>query len=62
MSFIKSRLRRLEECARDSGCSECTGAEGIVVAYDAATERNALNECCSRCGRALTVIRVVYDR
>jgi hypothetical protein len=62
MSFIKSRLRRLEECARDSGCLECAGVPGIVVAYDEATERKALYECCSRCGRALTVIRVVYDR
>jgi hypothetical protein len=59
---MKSRLRRLEERTKGSGCSECAGSQGMIVAYDEATERTALDERCSRCGRALTVIRVVYDR
>ena len=41
--------------------SRVYGAEGLVVVYDEATERKALDERCSRCGRALTIIRVVYD-
>ncbi len=65
MSFINSRLRRLEERARGGPCSECAGQQGIVVAYDEATARRALDssagEACPRCGRAVTVIRVVYD-
>jgi hypothetical protein len=61
-NFINSRLRRLEECGGRGSCPECTGAEGLVVVYDEATERKALDERCSRCGRALTIIiTVVYD-
>jgi hypothetical protein len=58
---INSRLRRLEERGGRVPCPECTGAEGLVVVYDEATERKALDEHCSRCGRALTIIRVLYD-
>ncbi len=40
-------------------------AAGIVVAYDEATARRALDssagEACPRCGRAVIVIRVVYE-
>jgi hypothetical protein len=60
---IDSRLRRLEERA-GGRCPECVGGAGIVVAYDeavATVRREALEECCPRCGRAPTVIRVVYD-
>ena len=50
---------------RPGQCSECAGQQGIVVAYDEATARRALDssagEACPRCGRAVTVIRVVYD-
>jgi hypothetical protein len=60
-NFINRRLRRLEERGGRGSCPECTGAEGLVVVYDEATERKALDERCSRCGRALTIIRVVYD-
>ncbi len=59
---MDSRLRRLEERATASGrCLECAGSEGIVVTYDAAVPREALDERCPRCGRTLTIIRVVYD-
>jgi hypothetical protein len=63
VSFINSRLRRLEERAGSGQCSECAGQQGIVVAYDEATARRALDSSasCPRCGRAVTVIRVVYD-
>jgi hypothetical protein len=60
-NFINSRLRRLEERGGRVPCPECTGAEGLVVVYDEATARKVLDERCSRCGRALTIIRVVYD-
>ena len=61
MNSINSRLRRLEERRGRVPCPECTGAEGLVVVYDEATERKALDERCSRCGRALTIIHLVYD-
>ena len=58
---INSRLRRLEEREGRASCPECSGAEGLVFVYDEATERKALDERCSRCGGALTIIRVVFD-
>jgi ribosomal protein S14 len=73
MSFINSRLRRLEETIRGvRRCPECglsaggpAGAERIVVSYDADDEEapeEALPESCPKCGRPeVTLIRVVYD-
>jgi hypothetical protein len=59
---MANRLRRLEERAAASGrCPECVGGAGIVVAYDAAASRKALDERCSQCGRALTIIKVIYE-
>lgn len=58
---INGRLRRLEERGGRGSCPDCTGGEGLVFVYDEATERKALDERCSRCGRALTIIRVLYD-
>jgi DNA-directed RNA polymerase subunit RPC12/RpoP len=57
---MDSRLRRLEERA-GARCPECAGSEGIVIAYDEAALREALDERCPRCGRGPTVIRVVDD-
>jgi Zn finger protein HypA/HybF involved in hydrogenase expression len=57
---MDSRLRRLEERA-GARCPECAGSEGIVITYDEAALREALDECCPRCGRVPRVIRVVYD-
>ena len=60
---MDSRLRRLEE-RTGSRCPECAGNAGIVVTCDedgATAQREALDERCTRCGRALTLIRVVYD-
>ena len=62
MSFIHSRLRKLEERAGEGGCPECAGNAGIVVTYDASeTEAGATAQRCPRCGRAPTIIGVVYD-
>jgi hypothetical protein len=61
---FKSRLRQAEHYIRGRRCPECVGGAGIVVAYDVAVatvRREALEECCLRCGQAPTVIRVVYD-
>jgi hypothetical protein len=62
MNSINSRLRRLEERAGDR-CPECSGElERIVVAYDDAACREALDDLCPQCGRQQTVvITVVYD-
>lgn len=57
---MDSRLRRLEERA-GARCPECAGSEGIVITYDEAALREALDERCPRCGRVPRVIRVVYD-
>jgi hypothetical protein len=46
---MDSRLRRLEERA-GARCPECAGSEGIVITYDEAALREALDECCPRCG------------
>ena len=60
MNFIKSRLRRLEERTKSSGCPECTGGgKEIVTVYG---NDPPPREHCPRCGRALTIIRVVYGR
>jgi hypothetical protein len=61
VSFLKSRLRRLEGHAGD-GCPECHDKpEGIRVAYDEG-EPIPEPERCPRCHRPLEVlIRVVYD-
>jgi hypothetical protein len=62
VSFIHSRLRKLEERAGEGRCPECAGGAGIVVAYDASeTEAGATAQRCPRCGRAPTLIRVVYE-
>ncbi len=57
MNSINSRLRRLEERATDGPCPECAGSKEIVVTYDDAVRE----EYCPACGRALTIISVVYD-
>ena len=56
---IDSRLRRLGERA-GGRCPECAGGVGIVVTYDEAGA-GATAQRCPRCGRALTLIRVVYE-
>jgi hypothetical protein len=61
VSFIKNRLRRLEQRAHGGGCPECAGGAGIVVTYPSETEAEPLEERCPRCGRALTIIKVVYE-
>jgi hypothetical protein len=60
MSFIKSRLRRLEQHARGGSCPECglpPDGPGRIV-YDRRPEGS--EEFCPRCGRRLWfVIEVV---
>ncbi len=63
MSFIKNRLRRIEEAARGGACPECElrpdGPGYITYHEDEGRPENA-DERCPRCGRHLwTVIRVV---
>jgi predicted RNA-binding Zn-ribbon protein involved in translation (DUF1610 family) len=64
VSFIHSRLRKLEleERAGEGRCPECAGNAGIVVTYDASEPGvGTTAQRCPRCGRALTLIRVVYE-
>ncbi len=58
---IDSRLRRLEKRAGEGGCPECAGGAGIVVTYPSEPGVGTTAQRCPRCGRALTLIRVVYD-
>jgi hypothetical protein len=58
---IDSRLRRLEERAGEGRCLECSGGAGIVVTYPSGPGVGTTAQRCPRCGRALTLIRVVYD-
>lgn len=72
MSFIRSRLRRVETKARSSGCSECglsPDAPGHIVYSDSTgigLSKKGLpenpDERCKGCGRRLwLVIEVVYE-
>ncbi len=69
MSFIKGRLRGLEERSRGGRCQECGGGPhgpGRIVLYGEAAPRQTLldnpEERCGSCGRPLyCVIRVVYE-
>ncbi len=65
MSFIKSRLRRIEEAARGGRCPECRlrpdGPGYIVYSEDEGRPEHA-DERCLRCGRRLWfLIRVVEE-
>jgi len=69
MSFIKGRLRRLEERSRGGRCQECglsPDKPGRIVLIDDGTPAEGFpddpEERCERCGRPLwCVIRIVYD-
>jgi len=69
MSFINSRLRRLEERTRGGRCPECClppdGPGYIVLIDDGSPEEGFPDdpeERCARCGRRLwCVIEVVYE-
>jgi hypothetical protein len=69
MSFINSRLRRLEQRARGGNCPECglppNGPRRIVISDSEFPDPRFPedpDECCPECGRPLwTVIKVVYD-
>ena len=58
MNSIDSRLRKLEERACGS-CSECSGGKGIITVWH---DDPPPREHCPKCGRGLTIIRIVYDR
>jgi hypothetical protein len=69
MSFIKGRLRRLEERSRGGPCPGCglsPDEPGRIVLIDDGRPAEGFPddpaECCERCGRYLwCVIRLVYD-
>ena len=69
MSFIKSRLRCLEEHIRGGRCQECglspDERRKIAVVYEEDPERSFQgdpDERCGSCGRYLwCVLRVVYE-
>jgi hypothetical protein len=69
MSFIKGRLRRLEERSRGGRCDSCSlppKGHGRIVLIDNGIAGEGFpddpEERCSRCGRRLwCVIEVVYD-
>ena len=66
MSAIRNRLKRAEASVRGGHCSQCRlspdGPGRILVAYDEAARREALDERCPECGQPLwTVINVVYE-
>jgi hypothetical protein len=66
MSFIKSRLRRLEQRGRGGRCEECglppEGPGYIVHSDSEAGLPDDPGELCPKCGRRLwLVIQVVYD-
>jgi hypothetical protein len=69
MSFIKGRLRHLEERSRGGRCQECGGGPpgpGRIVLYGEAAPRQTLpdnpEERCGSCDRPLyCVLRVVYE-
>ena len=69
MSFIKSRLRRIEQRTRGGSCPECglppDGVRRIVTSDPERPDRwfpDNPHECCPRCGRPLwTIIQIVYD-
>ena len=68
MSFIKGRLRHLEEHIRGGPCPECglpSDGPGRIVLIDGERPERSFDgdpdERCSRCGRHLwCVIRLVY--
>ena len=69
MSFIKSRLRRLEEHIGGGRCQECglpPHGPGRIVLFGEAAPRQTLpdnpEERCGSCGRPLwCVLRIVYE-
>ena len=69
MSFIKGRLRRLEEHIRGGCCQECglpPDGPGRIVLIDDGRPAEGFpddpGERCERCGRPLwCVVRLVYE-
>jgi hypothetical protein len=69
LTFVKSRLRRLEEHTRGGRCQECglrpDEPRPPAVIYEEHPEKSFdgdPNERCDRCGRSLwCVLRVVYE-
>jgi hypothetical protein len=55
---MRGRLRRLENRYGPEGCPECAGGQGFVLTYGDDAPRQ---ECCPRCERPLTIIRVVEE-
>jgi hypothetical protein len=66
VSFINSRLRKLEERISGGGpCPECEGGPvrfNVVYGDEESSANEVPEEFCAECGRPLwTIIKVVYD-
>lgn len=65
MSFLKGRLRRLEDAVNGGACPACglpPDGPGYIVYYEGEELPEKADERCPRCGRRRWfVIHVVYD-
>jgi hypothetical protein len=65
VSFLRSRLRRVEQRARGGSCPECglsPNSPGRIVISDSEGFPDNPDEHCASCGRPLwCVIQIVYD-
>ena len=64
MSFIKGRLRRLEERSRGGRCQECVlrPQDNGYIVVDDNDPAGHIPEVCPECGRTTKIhIRVVYE-
>jgi rubrerythrin len=64
MSFIKGRLRRLEEHSRGGRCQECRlrPQDNGYIVVDDNDPAGHIPEVCPECGRTTKIhIRVVYE-
>jgi hypothetical protein len=65
VSFINSRLRKLEERISGGGpCPECEGGPvrfNVVYGDEESSANEVPEECCPKCGRVPVIVQVVYE-